>query len=92
MLAPRRWLNLNQPPCESMCDRNRPGDKNMLQFKMNDKFERKIRIYIPNLQMIHINVDMLFPVQVLFPGMNVVGIEAGEDVNKKPGDLFRAYS
>lgn len=35
---------------------------------------------------------MVFPVQVLFAGINVVGIEAGEDVNKKPGDLLRAYS
>lgn len=35
---------------------------------------------------------MLFPVQVLFAGMNVVGIEAGEDMNKRPGDLLRAYS
>lgn len=35
---------------------------------------------------------MLFPVQVLFAGMNVVGIEASEDMNKRPGDLLRTYS
>lgn len=78
-----------------MCDSNRLGDRNMLQFKMNDKFEGgngNIYIYTPNLQNIHINVYTLFPVQVLFAGMNVVRLKAGEDVNKRPGDFLRAYS
>lgn len=52
MHALRLWLNLNQPPYESMGDSNRPGNRNMLQFKMNDKFEGNMRIYIPNLQII----------------------------------------
>lgn len=56
MLASRLWLNLNQPPYESMSDSNRPGDRNMLQFKMNDKFEGETEIYLPNLQIIHINI------------------------------------